>query len=100
MPPRPRICSMRYRLAKVAPAMRSASGKHGEVEPGCVPESSRSVDIELVVAPIERMTPVFNAISGNDATGSGCGNHLSCTCSREEPDMISPPAACAVSYEI
>jgi hypothetical protein len=57
----------------------------------------RMVAIELDVCPRARIMFVERLTSGSDATGSGFGSHLSCTCSRVEVEMISPPAACAVS---
>ncbi len=60
----------------------------------------RIVAIELDVCPIVRIMVDVRLTNGSDATGSGCGSHLSCTCSRDDVEMISPPAACAVSYEM
>ena len=57
----------------------------------------RIVAIELDVCPSACIMFVDRLISGSDATGSGFGSHLSCTCSRVEVEMISPPAACAVA---
>jgi len=82
---------MRYRLAKRAPDASSVMDAAGAVAAACV-ASIRIVAIELVVPPIERITPVVMLTSGIEATGSGCGSHFSCTCSRVEPLRISPPA--------
>ena len=52
------------------------TGPPGAVVPASV-ASSRIVAIELVVAPIERMTPVVMLTSGIEATATGCGSHFS-----------------------
>jgi hypothetical protein len=71
----------------------------GAVAPGIV-SPMRIVAMELEVCPIVRIMFGVRLTSGSEATGSGLGSHLSCTCSRVDVEMISPPAACAVSYEM
>ena len=62
----------------------------------------RIVAIALVVVftPIERIMLVDIDASGSDATGSGCCSQRSFTSSRCDVDNTSPPAVCAVSYEM
>ena len=87
---------MRYRLAKVCPCCSSTGGFCGAVAPGCV-----SFIVSMaVMPPIERIIPVVMLINGNAATASACASHFSRTSSREDEAITSPPAACAVSYEM